>query len=322
MTELPPDVPDPRAVLARRGLRAKKSWGQNFLVDAHVHDAIVAATVREPREWVVEIGSGLGTLTARLAHAVPAGRVIAVERDRDMVAVLREELAGYANVEILEANALELDYAALAARAGGPLVVAGNLPYQISSPLLFHILAGRRHVARVVVMLQKEVAERLMASPGTRSYGALTAMVALHASVRRVVRAGAASFYPRPQVDSMVVELEPLPDGKARVPLVDADHELRYGKVVHAAFGQRRKMLRNALRFVFPIEAVDAALATTGIAGERRGETLSVEEFAALAALLPAVPGLRPVATGPGGAADGADGSGGERSEVTGKDER
>ncbi len=268
---------DPRALLAKYGFRAKKSWGQNFLVDEKVYDAIVRASARSDDAWIVEIGAGLGTLTTRLADAVPRGRVVAVERERDMIAVLEPELAGRDNVEVRAENALELDYGALRERAGRPVVVAGNLPYQIASPLLFRMVEARQHIARAVVMLQKEMADRLVASPGTREYGALGAMVALYADVQLVIRARAGAFVPAPKVDSAVVAIEP------RAALRAAVDEKQYGQVVHAAFGQRRKTLRNALRARWEAPRVDAALAAAEIDGMRRGETLSVEEFASLA---------------------------------------
>jgi 16S rRNA (adenine1518-N6/adenine1519-N6)-dimethyltransferase len=275
------EVADPRTLLQRHGLAAKKSWGQNFLVDRNVYQAIVAAAATRPDEWIVEIGAGLGTLTARLADAVPEGRVLAVERDRDMVHVLERELGGRANVEIRAENALTFDYVAARRRAGRPLSVAGNLPYQIATPLLFNLLEAREHIARAVVMLQKEMADRLLARPGTPEYGALGVMIALHAELRPVVRARAGAFFPPPRVDSAVVELRPL--GAPRVPADAA----RFRQVVQASFGQRRKTLRNALRSLWPPATVDAALAAAAIDGARRGETLALEEFGRLANHLP-----------------------------------
>ena len=276
-------IDDPRTLLKRYGLAAKKSWGQNFLVDERIHAAIVAAGVASPRDWVVEIGAGLGTLTARLADAVPEGKVIAVERDRDMVAVLEKELGARANVEIRAENALTFDYTKIAARAGGPVAVAGNLPYQIASPLLFTFLDARAHLRSATIMLQKEMADRVLAEPGTSEYGALGVMLSLHLDVRPVITARAGAFFPAPKVDSTVVTLTPRATPRA---VVDAD---RYRQTVHAAFGQRRKTLRNALRSLWPTDAVDAALGAAAIDGGRRGETLSVEEFAHLASALPEV---------------------------------
>lgn len=274
---------DPRELLRRYGLAAKKSWGQNFLVNDGVYRAIVDATVAGTDAWVIEIGSGLGTLTARLADRVPDGKVIAIERDRDMVHVLREELGARANVEIAEADAKTFDYAAVAKRRGAPVAVCGNLPYQLSSMLLFALLdpAVRPHIDRAVVMLQREVADRLVAAPGSKACSGLTAIVSAYADVSTVVRVKPGSFHPPPKVESTVVAVRPL--ASPRAPIAD---EALYAAVVHAAFGQRRKTLRNALRATFAPSAVDAALAATGIEGGRRGETLSVPEFAALASEL------------------------------------
>jgi 16S rRNA (adenine1518-N6/adenine1519-N6)-dimethyltransferase len=268
---------DPRALLKKYGLLAKKSWGQNFLIDERIHDAIVRVTVAAADDWVVEIGAGLGSLTERLVAAVPAGRVIAVERERDMVEVLGREYAAAENLEIVAANALTFDFAAVAARAGKRLAVAGNLPYQIATPLLFHLLEARAHIVRAVVMLQKEMADRLVAAPGSDAYSALGVMVSLHADAKPIIRARARAFHPAPKVDSTVVALTMRAQPRH---LVD---EAAYGRVVHAAFGQRRKTLRNALRSGYADEAIDAALAAVGIDGRRRGETLTTAEFAALA---------------------------------------
>jgi 16S rRNA (adenine1518-N6/adenine1519-N6)-dimethyltransferase len=275
---------DPRALLDKYGLRAKKSWGQNFLVSTRVYDAIVHTSVRAPDDFVVEIGGGLGTLTARLAHAASAGKVVVVERDRDMVDVLRGELGHTPNVEILEHNALELHYEQLAQQAGKPLVVVGNLPYQIASRLIFGMIEARATCARMIIMLQKEMADRVLAAPDTDAYGALGVMVQTYCDVRGVVKAPSAAFYPAPKVDSAVVQLTPLPDARTRVPIDDEKH---YSALVHAAFGQRRKTLKNAMRARWDDEAIAAGLARAEIDGGRRGETLSIPEFARLANVLP-----------------------------------
>jgi 16S rRNA (adenine1518-N6/adenine1519-N6)-dimethyltransferase len=283
---LPSDpFPDARVLLEKYGLRAKKSFSQNFLVAERAFRAIVDATVRADDDWIVEIGAGLGTLTARLAERVPEGKIIALERDRDMVAVLRAELAGVDNVDIEEVDALRYDLRMAAKWHGGPVGVCGNLPYQIAAPLLFHVIAARPAVTHAVVMIQKEMADRLLAPPGTKAYGAFGVMIQTYADVGIVAKVAAGSFVPKPEVDSTVVRITPLADAKPRVPIADESH---YSKIVHAAFGQRRKTLRNALRAVFEVEPVDAALAATAIDGQRRGETLTIAEFANLAAALPA----------------------------------
>jgi len=271
-------VPDARALLKKYGGRAKKSWGQNFLVDEKAYRAIVDACELDERAWVIEIGAGLGTLTARLAER--AARVIAVERDRDMVAVLRGELGGNDRVEIVEANALTYDYAAVEARAGDKPVVVGNLPYQIASQILFRLLDAREHLARIVVMLQKEMVERIVAPPGTAEYGALSVMVRMLGEAQQIVRVRAGGFVPAPKVDSAVLRVTPFERGRTRVPVGSVD---TFSKVVHAAFNQRRKTLRNALKAIVEDPgALDRALGTASIDGQRRGETLSVEEFARL----------------------------------------
>lgn len=275
---------DARVLLARYGLHAKKSFGQNFLISDRVFRAIVDATVSRDDDWIVEIGAGLGTLTARLAERVPEGKVIALERDPDMITVLRGELAGVDNVDIEDCDALRYDLKMAARWRGDPIAVCGNLPYHIAAPLLFRILDARAVVRCAVVMIQKEMADRIVASPGTKAYGALGVMIRTYADVTMVAKVGAGSFVPAPKVDSAVVRMMPLPGGGPRVPIGDAEH---YSRVVHAAFGQRRKTLRNALRAVWADGEVDAALAATGIDGVRRGETLDIAELAGIAAGLP-----------------------------------
>lgn len=276
--------PDARVLLDRYGLRAKKAFGQNFLISERAFRAIVDATVRTDEDWIVEIGSGLGTLTQRLAERVPEGKIIALEHDADMVAVLRSELAGVDNVEINQVDALRYDLRMAAKWRGDKITVCGNLPYHISAPLLFKIIDARADVTRAVVMIQKEMADRIVAPPGGKEYGAIGVMLRTYADVTTVAKVGAGSFVPPPKIDSTVIMLVPLANAEPRVPIADHKH---YSAVVHAAFGQRRKTLRNALRAVFSVEAVDAALASTGIDGGRRGETLDIAEFGALAAAIP-----------------------------------
>jgi 16S rRNA (adenine1518-N6/adenine1519-N6)-dimethyltransferase len=271
--------PDARILLERYGLRAKKSFGQNFLISERAFRAIVDATVRTDADWIVEIGAGLGTLTARLAERVSEGKVIALEQDPDMIQVLKAELAGVDNVEIESGDALRYDLRMAAKWRGDPITVCGNLPYHIAAPLLFKIIDARDVITHAVVMIQKEMADRIVAPPGGKDYGAIGVMLRTYADVTTVAKVGAGSFAPPPKIDSTVIRLVPLPAGAPRFPIADHKH---YSAVVHAAFGQRRKTLRNALRAVFDETAVDAALATTGIDGVRRGETLDLAEFAAL----------------------------------------
>ena len=276
--------PSPRALLERHGLHAKKSWGQNFLGDEAILDDIARLAVRRPGEPVVELGAGLGHLTARLLARGAA--VTAVERDRDMARVLRAELGD--RIRLLEADAARLDYAALAADAaavagapGGPpprLAVVGNLPYHLTSPILFSLLDQVAHVARAVFLVQREVAERLAASPGEEAWGLPSVLLQREAevSVERIVPPGA--FHPPPRVHSAVVLAE------LRPPLEPVLDPARFRKLVKAGFAQRRKTLRNALEAarLAPAEALTRALTAAAIDPGRRGETLTVAEWCAL----------------------------------------
>jgi len=268
----------PKALLTRYGLFAKKSWGQNFLVDERAYKAIVAACAVGAQDCVIEIGAGLGTLTSRLINT--GAQVIAVEREHDMCQVLRTELSGQPNFTLREENALLLSIDALALPKKP--VVVGNLPYQIATPLLFRFLEQRQNLRHIVVMLQREVAERLLAPAGADAYSALSAQVQMLASVERICNVSRGGFIPPPKVESTVVRVVPL--AGTRAPVRDLS---TYSRVVRAAFSQRRKTLRNALSATFGDEAIET-LTATGIDLGRRGETLSVAEFARLADALPA----------------------------------
>ena len=275
--------PSPRVLLERHGLRAKKSWGQNFLGDEAILDDIARLAVERPGEAVVELGSGLGHLTERLvAHGA---RVVAVERDRDMARVLRAELGHAVRVE--EADAVRLDLRAVAALAPGGgagerVAVAGNIPYHLTSPILFSLLDQADAVSRAVLLVQREVAERLAAAPGTKDWGLLSVLLQQRGPVtlERVVPRGA--FHPPPRVESAVVRI----DLHGRAPR--APDAAAFRLLVKAGFAQRRKTLRNALEAarVAPREQIAGALARAGIDPGRRGETLTVQEWEALAGAL------------------------------------
>jgi 16S rRNA (adenine1518-N6/adenine1519-N6)-dimethyltransferase len=270
-------TPGARELLARHGLRPKKSWGQNFLVDPSVRQRIVGAAQVQPDDVVVEIGAGLGALTGLLAGA--AGRVIAIERDPDLVPVLQATMPS--NVQVAATDALTFDFAAAAREAGRPLLVLGNLPYQITSPLIFALLDGAeggRAIARAVVMVQREVAERVVAAPGSKIYGRLSVMVQQQAAVEMLFSVKPGSFHPPPAVTSTVMRLAP-----RAAPLATVPDQGLFAEVVKAAFGTRRKMLRRALAPAFGEETVRAALARAGLDETRRAEELSVIELARLA---------------------------------------
>jgi 16S rRNA (adenine1518-N6/adenine1519-N6)-dimethyltransferase len=270
---------DPRSVLARHGLTAKKSWGQNFLVDRNIHDKIVAAVGTTAEDVVVEIGAGLGTLTAALLGAErPPRQLIAVERDPDMLAVLRAELAEDSRVDIRAEDATEFDFRRAAIIATAPLVVVGNLPYQITTPLLFAIIDAGAAVRRAVVMVQREFAERAVAVPGSKIYGRLSVMVQQQMEARILFAVAPGSFFPRPTVVSAVMSL-----AHRGAPLAPVRDPILFARVVKTAFSTRRKMLRRSLGDGFGDALAAQVFAATGIAGTRRPEELSVAEFARLA---------------------------------------
>ena len=269
-----PSYPSPQALLDKYELRAKKSWGQNFLGDEAALDEIARLAAPTAGEAVLELGAGLGHLTARLLAR--GARVTAVERDRDMARVLRGELGDA--ITLLEADAARLDYAALA--GGGRLSVVGNLPYHLTSPILFDLLDQAEHVSRAVFLLQREVAERLAASPGEKDWGVLSVFLQREAevSVERIVPPGA--FFPPPRVHSAVIHVGFRPPAPGAAVVSGA----RFRKLVKAGFAQRRKTLGNALKAaaLVPPEALAAALEAAGVDPGRRGETLTIEEWAAL----------------------------------------
>jgi 16S rRNA (adenine1518-N6/adenine1519-N6)-dimethyltransferase len=270
----------PKILLQRLGLIPKKNLGQNFLVHPHQARRIVDALMLTGDETVVEIGAGLGALTVFLAQA--ARRVVALERDPALAQYLGGELFPETKaVEVRGQDVLHFDFPALSREVGRPLVVVGNLPYQITSPLLFKLMEERDAFSRAVLMMQQEVGARLLAPPGAKDYGILSVLLAYHFALRRLFSLGPANFYPSPQVDSMVLLLTP-----AATSPPARDPEL-LTRVVKAAFGQRRKTLNNTLTapaaaLGLSPEQLRPILADLGIDPKRRGETLSLAEFVAL----------------------------------------
>lgn len=267
----------PSELLRAHGLHAKKSWGQNFLHDRNVVARIADAARLTRDDVVVEIGAGLGALTVALVER--AGRVIAIERDRELAAVLRAELGDVQNLEIVEANALTLELTDVA--RGAPVHVVGNLPYQISSPLLFRLLDQRAYLRRATLMFQRELAERIVAPPGSRVYGAPSVLVQHYANVTLTLTVGRGAFTPPPKVDSSVIQL---------TPRADIDTPSGFAELVRAAFGQRRKMLPRAVARIAPRERVIESLESLGLAPTLRAESLSPDDFVALARSLAEMP--------------------------------
>jgi 16S rRNA (adenine1518-N6/adenine1519-N6)-dimethyltransferase len=254
-------------------IRARKRFGQHFLHDPGVLARIVAAIDPKPDERIVEIGPGLGALTRPLLER--CRRIEVIEIDRDVIPELQKRCAGAGELVVHEGDVLEFDIRALAGVGGTKLRVCGNLPYNISTPLLFHLLEARAVIADMHFMLQKEVVDRIVARPGNKVYGRLTVMLAAACSAEALFRVGRGAFQPAPAVDSAVVRL--VPHAADPFPLPD---RARFARLVAAAFSMRRKTLRNSLRGLAGPEAFEAA----GIAAERRPETLSPAEFAKLAA--------------------------------------
>ena len=273
---------DPRRSLRSRGLRARRGLSQNFLRAPHVAERMAEALRRTGDPTVLEIGPGTGALTRPLlARGL---RVLALERDPRMVALLGEELAtaiDAGRLELIEGDARRVDLPGLAAKHGlAQLPVGGNLPYAITGTLLRRLVDGADVVPLAVVMVQQEVAERLLSPPGSRAYGAPTVFVSARYRVERLLRVPPTAFHPPPKVWSAVLALRRRERPRATV-------DEAFERVVRAAFGQRRKTLRNALRPLgLPREALEDRLRSLGIEEAARGETLDVEQFDALADLL------------------------------------
>jgi len=260
--------------------RARKRFGQHFLQDLNVVAHMVMCINPEPEDRLVEIGPGLGVLTRELLSRVPALDV--VELDRDIIPKLAQSCGPLGNLNIHAADALKFDFASLAEN-GQALRVVGNLPYNISTPLMFHLLASRTVIRDMHFMLQKEVVDRLAASPGGRDYGRLGVMMQYFCRVESLFEVPPEAFDPPPKVDSAVVRLTP----HAQPPVAVTDIAL-LEKVVLQAFSQRRKTLRNTLKPLFSAAEIESL----GIDPVRRAETLSLAEFAALAnAVVPGAPG-------------------------------
>jgi 16S rRNA (adenine1518-N6/adenine1519-N6)-dimethyltransferase len=267
---------DPRRVLARHGLTPKRSFSQNFLVSERAVRGIVQACELSPESRIVELGPGCGTLTVALAAVCE--RVYAVERDHDMLRLLEVE-TDRARVELVPGDAKEVDLKALS--GGARIHVAGNLPYAITGAILRRLVEQSDAIVHAVLMVQREVRDRMIAAPDTSDYGALTVFTQQVFGVETVLHVPRTAFHPPPKVTSSVVKLTPLATPRApRVP--------SFERIVRAAFQARRKTLRNALIQALGAAQSDAILQAASIDGRRRGETLSIEEYGQLAGALEA----------------------------------
>jgi len=267
-----------KRALAERGLAPLKRMGQNFLVREDLAGRIVDHCRLQPEDVAVEIGPGAGALTPRLATRVRA--LVAVEKDAGLAALLREELAELPQLELVEGDFLGLDLAAVARAHGVERVtVVGNIPYNITTPVLERIFEQKRVVACAVLLVQKEYAERLAAAAGTPEYGSLTLFARYHALLDPLLAIRASAFWPRPDVDSMLVRFL-----LREQPPVEADETLLF-RIIRGSFQMRRKQLANTLEPALGLsrDDVERLCRTAGIDGRRRGETLTLEEFARLA---------------------------------------
>lgn len=270
-----------RAVLARHGFSFSKALGQNFLIDPTVCPEMARAATREGADCVLEIGPGIGVLTAALCEQ--AKRVVAVELDRRLFPVLRETLADYDNIELVEGDAMQLDLHALLRERfgeGARIAVCANLPYYITSPLLMRFLESRLPIEKLVVMVQKEAAVRLCAEVGSRDAGAVTVAVRYYAEAHTLFTVGRESFLPAPKVDSAVIEL-----CVREKPAIELRDEAYFFKMVRAAFAQRRKTAVNGISagLNLPKAAVAEAIAATGLPADVRAEKIPMEKLAQLA---------------------------------------
>ena len=263
----------------------QKKFGQNFLIDGHVLDKIIAGAGVTKDDMVLEIGPGIGTMTQYLAEA--AGKVVAVEIDRNLLPILQETLADYDNVKVIHAGVLSLDLEKLVQEENGgrPIKVVANLPYYITTPIIMALFEQHVPLANVTVMVQKEVAARMKSGPGSKDYGALSLAVQYYAEPYIVANVPCNCFMPRPNVDSAVIRLT-----RYEEPPVQVKDEKMLFKIIRASFNQRRKTLQNGLNnsseLNFTKDQIAAAIAEAGFSPSVRGEALTLEQFAKLTDIL------------------------------------
>ena len=273
------------AVLQKYNFSFQKKFGQNFLIDTHVLDKIIASAEITKDDMVLEIGPGIGTMTQYLACA--AGKVVAVEIDKTLIPILEDTLSEYDNVQIINQDVLKVNLAKLAEEENGgkPIKVVANLPYYITTPIIMGLFENHVPLKSITVMVQKEVADRMQVGPGTKDYGALSLAVQYYAKPYIVANVPPNCFMPRPKVGSAVIRLERYEEPPVQV----ADEKLMF-RIIRASFNQRRKTLVNGLKnspeIQFSKEEIEAAIETLGKGASVRGEALTLEEFARLSNIL------------------------------------
>jgi len=274
----------PKEILHQYGIKPNKKLGQSFLIDINVINRIVHAANISQEDIVVEIGAGIGVLTENIAKK--AKRVIAVEIDRNLVEVLKDKLGVYDNVEVHSGDILKFDFNSISETHSSKIKIIGNVPYNISSPLIFRLLSFRPVISDFMLMLQKEIVQRLVSVPDNKIYGVPSVILQMFATAEKIFDVPSTCFYPQPKVESAIIK------GSFREkPLVYLQDEIFFTGLVKAAFAQRRKMLINNLKNAKFLEGLSdddlkEALDAAGIDGKRRGETLSISEFGNLSNIL------------------------------------
>lgn len=269
------------AVLQKYNFSFQKKFGQNFLIDTHVLDKIIRAAGITKDDMVLEIGPGIGTMTQYLAEA--AGKVTAVEIDKNLIPILEDTLSEYENVTVINEDVLKLDIRKLAdeENQGRPIKVVANLPYYITTPIIMGLFENHVPMESITVMVQKEVADRMQTGPGSKDYGALSLAVQYYAEPYIVANVPPNCFMPRPRVGSAVIRLT-----CHKQPPVEVKDEKLMFDIIRASFNQRRKTLANGLKnsdkFTYSREEIDEAIQSLGKGASVRGEALTLEEFAAL----------------------------------------
>ncbi len=272
-------------VLQKYNFNFQKKFGQNFLIDTHVLDKIISAAEITKEDMVLEIGPGIGTMTQYLAEA--AGKVIAVEIDKNLIPILQDTLGGYDNVTVINEDVMKVDIQKLAEteNEGRPIKVVANLPYYITTPIIMGLFEKHVPLHSITVMVQKEVADRMQTGPGNKDYGALSLAVQYYAEPYIVANVPPNCFMPRPKVGSAVIRLTCHENPPVKV----QDEKLMFD-IIRASFNQRRKTLANGLNnsnlLDFPKEKIQAAIESLGKGASVRGETLSLREFATLSDFL------------------------------------
>jgi 16S rRNA (adenine1518-N6/adenine1519-N6)-dimethyltransferase len=270
-----------RNELREYGLFPRKRLGQHFLIDRNILDKVIRTAQIAKEDAVLEVGPGLGQMTIALARR--AKRVIAIEIDSKLAAILGKKMKDYPNVEVVNMDILRVDFYRFFKKEGHPIKVVANLPYQISTPLLFHFIESKEIFSSFTLMLQKEVAERMVASPGGKEYSPLSIFIQMASDVSICFFIKPSAFFPPPKVESTVVQMV----WKER-PIIERQNEEWFKKVVKACFGYRRKTLMNALKhsgFTLP-ESIEIKMEKIGIDLRRRPETLTIQEYAILARIL------------------------------------